>query len=136
MLLAAAGYYVLPDVEQKFRYITPGSVIGTLVALAASWGFGRYAANFGSYDVAYGSIGGVIVLMTWFYILGLIYLVGGEINATLEHQSPEGKDEGARAAGTKPPPKRERPSAVPVGAAHSKQTADRTPGHARFGDPR
>jgi membrane protein len=128
MLMAALGYYLLPDVKQKFRYITPGSVIGTLIALAGSWGFTVYAANFGRYDVAYGSIGGVIVLMTWFYLLGLIYLVGGEINATLEHRSPEGKEEGARAPGAKPPPKRERPSAVPVGAAHSKETAERSPG--------
>jgi membrane protein len=133
MLLAALGYYILPDVRQKFRYITPGSIIGTLVSLGASWGFGVYASNLGSYDVAYGSIGGVIVLMTWFYILGLIYLVGGEINATLEHQSPEGKDEGAREPGAKPPPKRERPSAMPVGAAHSKETAERVPEAVKIG---
>jgi membrane protein len=130
MYLAALGYYLLPDVEQEFKFITPGSVLGTLVAILASWGFSRYASHFGSYDVAYGSIGGVVVLMTWFYILGLIYLVGGEINATLEHQSPEGKDEGARAPGEKAPPKRERPSAVPVGAAHSQDAAERSPGGA------
>jgi membrane protein len=125
MFLAALGYYLLPDVEQRFKYITPGSVLGTLAALAASWGFGRYVADFGSYDAAYGAIGGVIILMTWFYLFGLIYLVGGEINATLEHQSAEGKDEGARAPGETAPPKSERPSAVPVGAAHSQQSAER-----------
>jgi membrane protein len=86
--------------------------------------------HFGSYDVAYGSIGGVIVLMTWFYILGVIFLVGGEINATLEHQSPQGKDEGAHAAEEKAPPKEERPSAMPVGAAHSQDAAERAPGGA------
>lgn len=127
-LMSALGYYVLPDVQQKFRYITPGSMIGTLVALGLSWGFGVFASNVGNYDIAYGSIGGVVVLMTWFYILGLIYLLGGEINATLEHRSPEGKEEGARTPGVKPPPKRERPSAVQVGAAHSKETAERAPG--------
>jgi membrane protein len=91
MFMAALGYYLLPDVKQQFRFITPGSVMGTLGALAASWGFSEFASHFGSYDVAYGSIGGVVVLMTWFYILGLIYIVGGEINATLEHESPIGK---------------------------------------------
>jgi membrane protein len=115
-------------VKQEFRFITPGSVMGTLAALGASWGFSVYAAHFGSYDVAYGSIGGVIILMTWFYILGLIYLVGGEINATIEHRSPAGKTEGARAPGAAPPPKRERPSAAPVGAAHSSDAASRSPG--------
>ena len=126
MLMAALGYYALPDVEQEFKFITPGSVLGTLAALVATWGFGEYAAHFGSYDVAYGSIGGVIILMTWFYILGLIYIVGGEINATVEHQSPEGKSEGARAAGRRAPPKSERPSAAPVGAAQSAEAAQRS----------
>jgi membrane protein len=87
MLMAALGYHVLPNVKQEFKFITPGSTLGTLAALAASWGFGVYAGHFGRYDVAYGSIGGVIILMTWFYILGLIYIVGGEINATVEHDS-------------------------------------------------
>jgi membrane protein len=131
MLMSALGYYVLPDVKQEFKFITPGSVLGTLTALAAGWGFGQYAAHFGSYDVAYGSIGGVIILMTWFYILGLIYLVGGEINATLEHESITGKNVGARTPGQASPPKRERPSAVPVGAAHSAASADRAPGPPR-----
>jgi len=128
MFMAALGYYLLPDVEQEFKFITPGSVLGTLAALAASWGFSEYVAHFGSYDVAYGSIGGVIVLMTWFYILGLIYIVGGEINATLEHESPEGKSEGARRPGRRPPPKSQRPSAAPVGAAFSADAAGRSPG--------
>ncbi|HEX4403809.1 MAG TPA: YihY/virulence factor BrkB family protein [Polyangia bacterium] len=130
MFMAALGYYLLPDVKQQFKFITPGSVIGTLAALAASWGFAVYAEHFGSYDVAYGSIGGVVILMTWFYILGLIYIVGGEINATLEHAALTGKSVGARAAGQKAPPQSERPSAVPVGAAHSADAADRAPGGA------
>jgi membrane protein len=131
MLLAALAFYLLPDVIQKFKFITPGSVLGTLVALSASWGFGKYASHFGNYNVAYGSIGGVIILMTWFYILSLIYLVGGEINAVAEQHSPEGKREGARAPGAKPPPKRERPSAVPVGAAGSQGAAARAESRSR-----
>lgn len=126
--LAALAYYLLPDVIQKFKFITPGSVLGTLTALGASWGFGTYASNFGNYNVAYGSIGGVIILMTWFYILSLIYLVGGEINAIVEQHSPEGKRQGARAPGEKAPPKSQRPSAVPVGAAGSADAAARAPG--------
>jgi membrane protein len=125
MLMAALGYYLLPDVEQEFKFITPGSVLGTLAALGATWGFGEYAAHFGGYDVAYGSIGGVIILMTWFYILGLIYLVGGEINAAVEHASSEGKSEGARRAGQRPPPRSARPSAAPVGGAASADAAQR-----------
>src|SRR2546430_10306946 len=47
MLIAALGYYFLPDVKQEFRYITPGSVLGTLGWLLATWGFTQYADHFG-----------------------------------------------------------------------------------------
>ena len=121
----------LPDVEQEFRFITPGSVFGTLVWLLATWGFAQYAGHFGSYNVTFGSIGGVIVLMTWFYISGFIFLMGGEINAILESKSPGGKAAGARAPGEAPPPKSQRPSAMPPGAADKATTAEETPGGAR-----
>ena len=128
MLCAALAYYLLPDVKQKFKFITPGSVLGTVVWLLGTWGFSVYASNFGSYNVTYGSIGGVIVLLTWFYISGFIFLMGGEINAIIEHASPEGKDSGARAPGEAPPPASERPSAVPAGAADSAAAAARSKG--------
>ena len=128
MLCAALAYYLLPDVEQKFKFITPGSVVGTLVWLLATWGFSEYAAHFGSYNVTYGSIGGVIVLLTWLYISGFIFLMGGEMNAIIEHAAPEGKDAGARAPGEAPPPPSERPSAVPVGAADTAAVAARSKG--------
>jgi membrane protein len=125
MLSAALAYYLLPDVKQKFKFITPGSVIGTLVWLAACFGFNLYVSNFGSYNVTYGSIGGVVVLMTWFYLTGFIFLMGGEINAILEHWSRDGKAPGARAEGEAPIPAAERPSAMPVGAADSAGAAER-----------
>jgi membrane protein len=81
---AAIAYHLLPDVERRFKLITPGSVLGTLVWFGAVLGFGVYAAHFGSYNVTYGSIGGVILLLTWFYITGFIFLMGGEVNAILE----------------------------------------------------
>jgi membrane protein len=130
MFCAALAYYLLPDVEQEFRFITPGSVAGTLVWLLAAWGFSQYAAHFGSYNITYGSIGGVIVLMTWFYISGFIFLMGGETNAILEHAASEGKAEGARAPGQAPPPPEQRPSAVPAGAAKSASAAERSNGGA------
>src|SRR3954453_12567787 len=116
MSLSAIGYYVLPDVEQKFRFISAGAIGGTLLSLAATWVFSAYAAHFGSYNVTYGTIGGVIILMTWFYITGFIYLMGGEGNAILEHHSPEGKAKGARAAGEAAPAPSQRPSPLPFGA--------------------
>ena len=111
MFVAALAYYFLPDVDQEFKFITPGSIVGTIIWLIATWGFTQYVQHFGNYNATYGSIGGVIVLMTWLYISGLIFLVGGEVNAVIEHASPQGKDQGARHAGERAAPILERPSA-------------------------
>jgi membrane protein len=127
-LMTAMAYYVLPDVKQKFKYITPGSVGGTIIWLLGTWGFGQYAAHFGTYNATYGSIGGVIVLMTWLFISGFIFAMGGEINAILEHASSEGKAAGARSEDEAPPPPDERPSAMPPGAAGNLGAAERAPG--------
>jgi membrane protein len=126
MLAFALLYYFLPDVKQEWRYVTPGSVLGTCLWLLATYGFSFYAENFGSYDKTYGSIGGVIVLMTWLYITGFIFVLGGEINALIEHESPEGKNKGARAAGEAPAPAMDRPSIAAPGAAKSADSANRT----------
>ncbi len=137
MLSAALTYYLLPNVKQKFRYITPGSVLGTAGWLLATEGFRVYVAHFGRYNVTYGSIGAVIILMTWLSLSSFIFLMGGEINAILEHASdrkgPErgrarGKAKGARAEGEAPPPPDQRPSAMPVGAANSAAAAERANG--------
>jgi membrane protein len=126
MLVLALLYYFLPDVKQEWRFITPGSIVGTLLWLLMTWGFSVYAENFGSYDKTYGAIGGMIVLMTWFYISGFVFILGGEVNALLEHASAEGKAKGARAAGEAPPPEIERPSIAAPGAAKSAESAART----------
>jgi membrane protein len=96
MFLWALLYYVLPDVEQKFKFITPGSAAGVVVWVLASWGFSRYVSNFGSYDKTYGPLGGVIVLLLWMWLSSVIVLLGAETNALLEHASPDGKRKGAK----------------------------------------
>ena len=103
MAVTALAYYLLPDVEQRFKFILPGAVIGALVWFLASWGLGTYVAHFASHNVTYGSIGGVIVLMTCFYIIGFILLMGGEMNAIIEDASWGGKRSGARASDEPPP---------------------------------
>ncbi len=125
---AALSYYLLPDVEQKFKFITPGSAIGTLVWFLASLGFGTYVSHVGSYNFTYGSIGGVIVLLTWFFITGFILLMGGEMNAIVEQAVSGGKESGARTPDQAPPPPAERPSAVPPGATKSAGVAERSRG--------
>ncbi|QSQ14765.1 YihY/virulence factor BrkB family protein [Myxococcus landrumensis] len=88
MFLWAVLYYVLPDARHRFRFITPGSVVGVFIWVVASWGFSKYVANFGKYDVNYGAIGGVIVLLLWMWLSSQVVLLGAEINAILEQRSP------------------------------------------------
>jgi membrane protein len=96
ILAMAIVYYVAPDVEQRWKWITPGSVFAVLMTIAVSLGFSFYVSNFGSYNKTYGSIGAVIVFLTWLYLTGLIILVGGEINAEIEHAAPQGKAPGEK----------------------------------------
>ncbi|EIK51935.1 MULTISPECIES: YihY/virulence factor BrkB family protein [Pseudomonadaceae] len=98
MLLVAVLYYVTPDVEQEFRFITPGSVLAVIVWIAASVGFGIYVQNFADYNATYGSIGAIIVLLLYFYISAAVLLLGAELNAVIEHHSVEGKDPGEKTA--------------------------------------
>ena len=83
MVTMAMNYYVLPAVKQGVMDIIPGAVTGTLLWLLTAWGFTVYAGHFGNYNATYGSIGGVILLMTWLYLSGLSFLIGGEVNAIL-----------------------------------------------------
>jgi membrane protein len=101
MLLWALLYFALPDVEQEFRFITPGSVVGVIVWVVASWAFSKYVTSFGSYDKTYGSLGGVIVLLLWMWISSLVLLFGAELNAFVEHRSEEGKRQGAKSTADK-----------------------------------
>lgn len=99
MLGFALIYYLGPDVKQEFKYITPGSVLGCALLVAASLGFTWYVQSFGNYDATYGSIGAVIVLELWLYIAGLVILLGSEVNALVEHHAADGKLKGERYEG-------------------------------------
>jgi len=94
-------YYFAPDVQQEWVWLTPGSIFATTLWLAASLGFKYYVANWGSYTETYGLIGAVMILLLWFYISGLVILIGAEMNAEIEHASPHGKDPGEKVAGQK-----------------------------------
>jgi membrane protein len=63
--------------------------------------FKAYVANFADYNATYGAVGGVIVLLLWFYISSLAILVGAELNAEIEHASPYGKAPGEKVLGQK-----------------------------------
>jgi membrane protein len=105
LALVATGiglvYYFAPDAEQEWVWITPGSVLATLLWVAVSIGLKLYIAYFGDYNKTYGTLAGFIVLLTWFYLSGLAILVGAELNAEIEHASPYGKDVGEKVPGEK-----------------------------------
>jgi membrane protein len=82
-------YYFAPDVDQPFRWITPGGLIGVLLWVLASVAFNLYVSNFGSYNKTYGSIGAVIVLLLYLYISSLTILFGATLNATLVRMKEE-----------------------------------------------
>lgn len=96
IIAMAMIYYFAPDVEQEWKWITPGSIFAVMGWIIASLGFSYYVTHFGSYNKTYGSIGAVIVLLTWMYLTGFFILVGGEINAILEQAAPEGKEPGEK----------------------------------------
>jgi membrane protein len=95
-LAVAIIYYFAPDAEQEWIWITPGSVVATTLWVLISLGFKFYVSHFENYNATYGAIGGVIVLMLWFYLSALAVLVGAELNAEIEHASPYGKDPGEK----------------------------------------
>lgn len=79
----------------RWRWVGVGSVVAGLLWLAASLLFSWYVANFGTYNETYGSLGAVIGFMTWIWISSTIVLLGGEINAELEHQTARDTTTGA-----------------------------------------
>ncbi|HEY3359142.1 MAG TPA: YihY/virulence factor BrkB family protein [Polyangia bacterium] len=83
MIVWAVLYHVLPDVEQRFRLITPGSIAGVLLWLVASWGFSLYLTHFPTSQAVYGALGGVVVLLLWMWISSMALLLGATINVTL-----------------------------------------------------
>lgn len=98
MLLTAFSitYYFGPDVEQDFKFITPGAVLGTLILIGAALGFKLYVSNFGSYEATYGSVGAVIIMLLWLYVMGNVILLGSEVNALFEHYASDGKNKGEK----------------------------------------
>lgn len=92
-------YYFAPDVDQDFVFLTPGSVVAAVLWLLGSLAFRFYVVNFGSYNETYGTIGGVMVLLLWLYLSGLVVIIGAEMNAEIEHASDHGKAAGEKKPG-------------------------------------
>lgn len=95
-------YYFAPDVEEQHWYwITPGSLVGVLLWIAASFAFRGYLHFFNTYSKTYGSLGAVMILLMWLYVTGFAFLMGGEINAQIEHAAARRGHPEAKAPGEK-----------------------------------
>jgi membrane protein len=89
-LLFALIYYWAPDVKKRrWRWLSPGGAIGIVGWVLASVGLRVYLHFFNSYTRTYGSLGAVIILLTWFYLSGLMLLLGGEVNSEIEAAATE-----------------------------------------------
>ncbi|MFI9174793.1 YihY/virulence factor BrkB family protein [Streptomyces lincolnensis] len=87
ILMIALLYWAAPNVRGRgFRWISPGSVLATLIWLAASAGFALYAANFGSYNKTYGTLAGAVIFLVWLWLTNLAILLGLEFDAELARE--------------------------------------------------
>jgi membrane protein len=89
-LIIAALYRYAPNVPNRpWRWVTPGSIVATLVWVAATFAFSFYVKNFGSYNATYGSLAAVIIFLTWLYLSAYIVLLGAELNSVVERHAAE-----------------------------------------------
>ncbi|MGE5110900.1 MAG: YihY/virulence factor BrkB family protein [Acidobacteriaceae bacterium] len=99
-LAFAVLYYFGPNLrDQKWEWVTPGSLVGFLLWLGASLGFKLYVNSFSSYSATYGSLGVVIILLLWFYVTGISLLLGAEVNSEIEHAAADHGDREAKKRG-------------------------------------
>jgi membrane protein len=99
LLMIAVLYYASPNVKLRgFKWVTPGSLVAIVVWIVASALFAFYVSNFGSYDKTYGTLGGLIALLVWFWISNLAILFGHQLNAERERslELAEGRPRAAR----------------------------------------
>jgi membrane protein len=96
VLSLAVVYRVAPDRKApKWRWVTAGSLIAATLWLIGSALFAWYVRNWGSYGRIYGGLGGVVVLVLWFYLSGYVIILGAEINAEMERQTTKDTTAGA-----------------------------------------
>lgn len=79
-------YWIAPNKKFTCASALPGAIFATVGWIVASLAFSYYVGNFGNYSATYGSVGAIIVLMIWFYLTGIIIIIGGQINAYFSEQ--------------------------------------------------
>ncbi|MGB0921482.1 MAG: YihY/virulence factor BrkB family protein [Alphaproteobacteria bacterium] len=85
MLIVVVLYQVLPARRLKLRHTFPGAALTIFLWMVAASAFSRYLSVVGGYEVTYGSLGGIIIALLFFYVIGAIFILGAEFNAALAH---------------------------------------------------
>jgi membrane protein len=91
LLSFALALYVAPDADQHWEWITPGSLLGTVVLLAFSICFRIYTQYWANYSATYGSLAGIIILLSWLWLSAIVLLTAAELNKVIKDASPFGK---------------------------------------------
>lgn len=89
LLAIAVAYRFGPNVNLKWRFVSPGNVVASILIALASIGFRFYVSEFGNYSATYGSLAAIIILMLWMYMAGIALLVGCEVNTMLYSRDSE-----------------------------------------------
>ncbi len=96
LLSFAVAMYFGPDADQRWEWITPGSLLGAVVLVGVSYLFRIYVQHWGNYSATYGSLGGIVVLMSWLWLCSVELLAAAELNKVIENASPLGKPYGEK----------------------------------------
>jgi membrane protein len=83
-------FYYAPDADQEWVWITPGSILTTVLWVVFSMAFRLYVTQVGDYAATYGALAGAAILLLWLYMSGLALLIGGELNSEIEHAANPG----------------------------------------------
>ena len=123
MVLVMGGLAVLyrygPDRDEpQWQWVSPGAIAATILWIVVSIAFTAYVANFNSYDKTYGSLGGIVIILTWLYLSSFAVLFGAVINAQSERQTRRDTTRG-------------KPEHMGGRAAHAADTLGRRTGSAR-----
>jgi membrane protein len=91
LLSFALTFYLGPNTRQRWSWVTPGSLAGTIAFVIFCILFRLYVQNFGSYNKSLGALGGVMVLLSWFWVVALVLLGAAEMDRTIEDESATGR---------------------------------------------
>lgn len=84
LITVSIVYYLAPALHNRWRFISIGSVVATILSIVVSYLFSFYITNFGTYNKLYGSIGAMIAMMVWIYMISVILLIGYEVNSSID----------------------------------------------------